>query len=273
MLVGCLQFAPEFGAPDRNLERIAELVRGTEADLLVLPELATTGYLFADRAEAAEYAETVPDGPSTRALADLARERDVLLCYGIAEKRGDRVFNSAVLVGPEGHLLTYRKVHPFADEKDIYDDGDAFPVVDLPGGAARVGMLVCFDWVFPEAFRSLALQGAELILHPSNLVLPHCQKAMVTRSIENGVFTVTANRIGREERAGKGPLVYTGKSQVISPRGETLDCLDDEEGVALAEIDPAESRDKRLTERNSLLTDRKPELYGLLTDTPDGGLA
>jgi predicted amidohydrolase len=268
MLAGVLQIRPEFGDPSGNVERAADAIRGSGADLVVLPELVTTGYVFEGREEALGLAEPVPDGPSTTAFLDLAREEGVHVCFGLPERDGDRLYNTAVLVGPEGLVLRYRKAHLFWDEFDVFDPGNlGFPVADLAGGAARVGIMICFDWVFPEAARNLALAGAEIVLHPSNLVLPFCQRAMVTRSLENGVFSITSNRTGTEERAGKDPLTFTGGSQILSPKGEVLATLDaEEETLALAEIDPAAARDKTLTPRNSLFADRRPELYRILTE-------
>jgi predicted amidohydrolase len=275
MLAGVLQIRPEFGDPAGNVERCLEALRGSGVELVVLPELVTTGYRFADRAEALGLAEPVPDGPSTRAFRAYAEAEQAYVCFGLPEREGNRLFNTAVLVGPEGVVLLYRKAHLFWDEFDVFEAGDrGFPVADLKlrgadsaGGAARVGILICFDWVFPEAARALALQGAEVILHPSNLVLPFCQRAMVTRSLENGVFSITSNRTGVEERAGKERLAFTGGSQILSVKGEVLASLDDtEESLALAEIDPAAARRKSLTPRNDLFGDRRPDLYGPLTD-------
>jgi len=121
--------------------------------------------------------------------------------------------------------------------------------------------MICFDWIFPEAARVLALKGAEVICHPANLVLPWCQRAMVTRSIENRVFIVTANRIGGEKREGR-ELKFTGGSQITSPVGELL-CQASEEGeeVGVVDIDPSIAKDKAITEENDLFSDRRPELY------------
>jgi predicted amidohydrolase len=116
---------------------------------------------------------------------------------GLAERRGDRLYNAAVYLGPEGVRAVYRKVYLFDREQESFDPGDEpFRVHRL--GQARLGILVCFDWMFPEAARSLALQGADILVHPANLVLPHGPSAMLTRALENGVFTATANRVGLE---------------------------------------------------------------------------
>ena len=127
---------------------------------------------------------------------------------------------------------------------------------------AKVGLMICFDWYYPESARTLALKGAEIICHPSNLVLPHCPDAMVTRCLENRVFAITANRIGTEARGGKPPLTFIGNSEVVAPRGKILQRAPrDREEVAVVEIDPAEAADKVLNPYNDLLRDRRIELY------------
>jgi predicted amidohydrolase len=186
----------------------------------------------------------------------------------MAEKDGKRVYNSAVVTGPEGLVGTYRKVHLFAEEKLHFDLGDnGFQVFDL--GPCRIGVMVCFDWLFPESARVLALLGADVICHPANLVLPLCQQAMTTRSLENGVFSATANRIGTEERGGKKPLTFTGRSQILDPMGQTLARLgENDTGVAVVSIDPAQARDKKITEQNDRIADRRPEHYSALARAP-----
>jgi predicted amidohydrolase len=156
----------------------------------------------------------------------------------------------------------YRKVHLYNRETLFFTPGNlGFPVFDLPFG--KVGMMICFDWIYPEGARSLALQGAQLIVHPSNLVLPHCPDAMVTRALENRVFTATADRVGRESRGGV-ELRYIGMSEIVSPRGAILARLGGEKaGTAVAEIDLALASDKQLNEFNNLATGRRPNQYHL----------
>ena len=122
--------------------------------------------------------------------------------------------------------------------------------------------MVCFDWYYPESARTLALKGADIICHPSNLVLPHCPDAMVTRCLENHVFSITANRIGSEERGGKKRLTFIGKSEVVGPRGKIAHrAPEDREDLAVVDIDPKEARDKSLNPYNDLLRDRRTALY------------
>jgi predicted amidohydrolase len=253
------QFAPAFGARDENLERIEAALRATPADLWVLPELATTGYDFVDRAEAARLAEPVP-GPSCDRLARLCADTGASLVVGLAERDGEALYNTAAYLGPGGLLGRYRKVHLFEREARVFAPGpDPFQV--FPCGEWKLGLMICFDWIFPEAARSLALLGADLIAHPSNLVLPYCHAAMVTRALENGVFVATANRVGTEARAGRS-LTFTGGSRVIDPRGRVLAAAGtDTEETIVVNLDPAAARDKMITEHNHRLADRRPGLY------------
>jgi predicted amidohydrolase len=262
MRIGFLQMQPKFGAVDANVATIETALQRTRDAVVVLPELCTTGYVFASRREAEELAEP-SDGPSLRRLAELARRNRLTLCLGFAESDGRRVYNSAALLHADGSIDVYRKAHLFDREKLVFDA--ARPRFAVTDGAARFGMLICFDWIFPEACRSLALAGAQIVLHPSNLVLPWCQDAMRTRCIENRIFAVTCNRTGTEARAGTR-LRFTGRSQVVDPRGQVLvRAGENDTGLQLVRIDPRVADDKRITSRNDLFEDRRPELYKALT--------
>jgi predicted amidohydrolase len=258
--VGFLQFSPRLGRKDDNLERTIGLLRGAKADLLVLPELFNTGYLFGNKEELKRSAEYIPDGPTFEKMKDLAARMKVYLIFGMAEAEGEDCFNSSVLVAPDGDFWVYRKLHLFDREKLWFTPGDKeLEVVDI--GQAKVGMMVCFDWIFPEVTRILALKGAEIICHPSNLVLPYCQQAMITRCIENGVFAITTNRTGTEEKDGV-KLTFTGNSRVIDPKGNVLMKADAaQEGIWTVDIDPGLARDKKFTPGNDLFKDRRIEFY------------
>jgi predicted amidohydrolase len=165
------------------------------------------------------------------------------------------------LVGPSGFIGCYRKTHLFFEETLFFLPGDTgFQVWDI--GQAKIGVLICFDWFYPESARTLALKGADILCHPSNLVLPHCPDAMVTRCLENRVFSITANRIGSEERGGKDRLTFIGSSEIVSPSGRILHRAPrDREEVTVLEVDPAEARNKSLNPYNDLLQGRRPQLY------------
>jgi len=233
----------------------------------VLPELCLTGYLFSSREELKRWAEPVPDGPSCRTLAGFCAEHGLNLVLGTAEAAGDRLYNSAVLITAGGTIHRYRKAHLFMDEKDLFDPGDTpFPVFSL--GPVRIGLLVCFDHFYPEATRSLALKGAQVVCHPANLVLEHARITTRSRAIENRLFWITANRTGVEADA-RHSLAFTGASRIIAPEGEILSQAGpDSEELVVVEIDPSPALDKHVTPRNDLLADRRPDLYskGMTSD-------
>ncbi len=266
MRVGFYQFNPEFGHVHQNVTRVINALQDVRADIIVLPELPFTGYLFRDRRELALLAEEIPRSETIGVLATLCRRRDFFIVTGFAEKAGDRLFNSAVLVGPGGVLHVYRKLHLFNTEKECFDPGDT-PLEAVTVRDARVGMMVCYDWRFPEVARVLTLKGAQLICQPANLVLPWCQQTMLTRSLENNVFSVTANRHGTERRP-HGKLTFTGQSQIADPRGNRL-CRapKDTDALCIEDIDIAQADEKKMTPQNDLLTDRRPEFYGELVKT------
>ncbi len=262
MRIGFLQFEPVFGDIIRNLDVAVTRLEKAHADVIVLPELFVSGYQFISDEEVHRLSETVPDGPTTRSLMDLAKARRMIIVAGLPERSGNRCYNSAVVVGPNGFIGCYRKTHLFFEETLFFDPGDTgFQVWDI--GPAKLGVMICFDWFYPEAARTLALKGAELIAHPSNLVLPHCPDSMVTRCLENRVFSVTANRTGSEARGGKERLKFIGNSEIVTPRGRILHRASrDQEELFVVDIDPAEARNKRLNSYNDLLQDRRPSFYG-----------
>ncbi len=261
MRAGFLQTRPRFGAVEDNVAAIEKALSRVRDALVVMPELCTTGYLFASREELESLAEPAK-GPTAARLAALAARNRLTLCYGFAERDGRRVYNTALTLGPNGERIRYRKAHLFDREKLYFDvPREEFATFSL---GARLGMLICFDWVVPEACRALALDGVRIVLHPSNLVLPYCQQAMTTRCIENRIFAITCNRVGVETRAGSS-LRFTGKSQVVDPHGRVLSRAGStSEELQLVNLDPGAAADKRMTPRNDLLADRRPELYRAL---------
>lgn len=263
MQVGFVQNDPPFGEVEKNLEHVVRVLSGQSADLFVLPELFTTGYQFTSREEALTLAETIPGGMTTQALIALAKKINSVIVAGIAEREKDAVYNSAVIVGPDGFTGRYRKAHLFDTEKQIFQPGNT-PLTVFDVGCARVGIMICFDWRFPETARTLALKGADIIAHPANLVLKHCPQAMITRYLENGLFIVTADRVGCEERLPGQPLKFMGQSQVVDPLGNVLyrASLDKEE-VQVVEIDVEMARDKCLNPNNDIFQDRRQDLYRL----------
>ena len=265
--VAFVQGRPRFGRVEENLERGLALAAGVTADLVVLPELWSSGYVFSSHAEVASLAEDPKTGPTARAVQAAARREKRHYVAGFPERHRGRFYNSAMLVSPSGVKAIYRKLHLFEREQEWFSPGD-LPLAVHRVGAARVGMLICFDWRFPETARALALLGADVIAHPSNLVYANAQEAMRVRALENRIATVTANRTGTETRPG-GSVPFTGRSQIVGPCGEVLVRARKTGDAALAaDIDLAECRDKALSPHTHLFRSRRPSFYRELTRPP-----
>ncbi len=260
MKAAFIQFNPVFGEVEDNIRKVVKLIKMTEADIIVLPELFNTGYLIVSKEEAFDLAEPLPGGKTTEALSVVAREKKAHIVAGLIERQDENLFNSAVVISPSGYLGKYRKIHLFNEEKLWFQPGDlGFNVFDI--GICKIGVMICFDWFFPESMRTLTLKGADLICHSANLVLPFCQDAMKTRCLENRVFAVTANRTGKENRNGKS-CHYTGRSQITGPDAKILYQVGAEtEEIGVAEIDLNLSRNKNLNPYNHIIMDRREDFY------------
>jgi len=259
MKIGYVQIHPLFSEKDANFEQVNGLLQGVKADLLVLPELFATGYAFISKREVQSLAEAL-DGPTFQFLKEQSQKTGAVLIGGFAEKNGNKIYNSALCVYKNKIIGVYRKIHLYYREKKWFLPGDNAPRV-LKVKGVNIGMMICFDWFFPETIRTLALQGAEIIAHPSNLVLPYCQKAMQTHCLVNRVYAITSNRIGREKR-GDDDFTFTGRSQITSCNGEILSSSQDNKtDIAVVEIDNEKARDKQLNLFNNIFEDRRPEFY------------
>lgn len=266
MNVGFVQTSPTFGEKERNFEEVRTLMAsradGANVDLLVLPELFATGYTFASREEAASLAEPA-DGPTADFLRALAATTGGIVVAGFAESDGGKLYNSSLVVRADAIVGTYRKMHLFNREKLWFDPGDRAPRVYEAAGVA-FAVMICFDWLFPEVMRMLMLLGARVVAHPSNLVLPYCQEAMKTRCLENRMFAVTANRIGREKH-GADEFYFTGASQITAPDGRVLSSAPAKERyVDVVTIDETAAASKKINPYNDLTEDRRVELYETL---------
>lgn len=261
--VSVLQFKPLFLQPQKNYDKIKSMLSGISSDLIVLPELALSGYVFAQQEEIAQIAESIPTGQFFQAFQGLSQNLNLSIVYGFAERDGELFYNSSALVNPDGSYHIYRKIHLFYREKLFFEPGDKpFFVAEAKAGV-RIGMMICFDWQFPESARSLALKRAQIICHPANLVLPWCQEAMKIRSLENRVYSITANRTGTEIN-GEMSEYFTGQSQILNQKGELLIRMNDqEEGIYSVEIDPDLANNKQVTEYNNAFADRRPSMYYL----------
>lgn len=258
---GYIQYHPELGNIDKNIKRLDSLMdEAKAADLIVLPELVSTGYNFSNRDEAMACAEDLKSSRFLEFLNAKAKQHNSFIVAGINEKIGYKLFNTTVLLGPNGYVGKYQKIHLFMNEKDIFETGAAgLPVFDL--GFANVAMLICFDYYFPEIWRILGMKGADIVCHPSNLLTQNAHKTVPAQAFMNKYFIITSNRIGTERE-----LTFNGTSFISDPKGDVLiKASEDREEVTIIEFDPLESRDKFVTPRNHAFNDRHPSLYkGLL---------
>jgi predicted amidohydrolase len=273
MRVGVAQVEPRLGETERNLEAcVARIEEAAAAGcrLVVFPECAISGYMFDSPAEAAAFAQEVP-GPATEVLSGVCGRLGMHAVCGMLERAGDALFNTAVLVGPDGPAGRYRKTHlPFLGVDRFTTPGDELCVVDTSIG--RVGVEICYDLRFPELTRSLALAGAEIVAHPTNWPVQVRSLAdFVTRAraAENRVFLLTANRVGRERGAE-----FFGWSQIVDPLGVRLaEAGATEEGLVVSDVELAEARVKDIQPvpgeyEMHLFDDRRPELYRALVEEP-----
>lgn len=265
--IGFVQGRPVFGRTAENLERGLALAARIDAHLVVLPELWSSGYVFSSHDEVRALAEVARTGATARALTAAARRERRYFVAGFPEAHRGRFYNSALLVGPSGVIEVYRKLHLFEKEQLWFEPGN-LPLAVHRAGPARVGLLICFDWRFPETARTLALMGADVIAHPSNLVFPNAQEAMRVRALENRLWTVTANRTGIETRPG-GRVPFTGRSQIVDPDGIVVARATRTGETAMA-VDASleRARDKSLTAVTHLFASRRPRFYRELLREP-----
>lgn len=252
--VAVVQFDPQVGTQNRaaNLSTSLELALeavNNGANLIVLPELTNTGYFFQNRQDAFDHAEAVPEGPSVGSWEDFARHHQVYLVAGLTEREGSKLYNTGVLVGPDGFIGKYRKAHLWNLEKLWFTAGDSgFPVFDTPIG--RIGLLICWDIWFPEVPRILSQQGADIICSLNNWVWTppplfddagKCMASYLTMTAAhvNNVFIAAASRIG-EERGAR----YLGCSLIAGTNGWPIGRVAsaDQQEILYADIDLTSAR-------------------------------
>lgn len=259
MKIGYIQSSPIFGKKAQNFEQIEKLVGKSKADLIVLPELFATGYTFISKKEAESLAENTK-GETAEFLMRIAEITGAVIVGGFVEEDSNQIYNSSLIVSSSEVLGTYRKLHLYYKENLWFSPGNK-PLKIYEVKNIKLGIMICFDWFFPETVRSLALLGAEIIAHPANLVLPYCQRAMITRCLVNRVFAITSNRIGSENR-GDDHFKFTGGSQITSYNGEVLSSAPyDDTYIDVIEINVEKAKDKKLNLYNDVIKDRRPEFY------------
>ncbi len=273
--VAAVQMDPQLGAVAANLATIRTQTRTAAeqgARLVVFPECALTGYGFGSRAEALPFAETIP-GPSTEALLDLCQELNLFLVVGLLEQASNRLFNVATLLGPDGVVGTYRKIHlPFLGVDRFTDPGDR-PLEIFEAGGVRLGLHICYDGSFPETGRVLTLLGADVLVLATNWPVQSTATALhlpACRAIENVVYVMAVDRIGTESGC-----LFAGHSSIVDPDGNILaQAGPSEPAILYAEVDPAIARRKRLIRVPGVyeldrIGDRRPAFYAPIV-APNG---
>lgn len=269
--IAAVQMDPKIMANRENLDKVlleTKSAASNGVDLIVFPECALTGYVFASREEAMPFMETIP-GPSTDKLAAYCQELGVHVIVGLLEIDADRCFNAAVLMGPQGLVGKYRKNHlPFLGIDRFIDPGDKpFQVYNTPIG--NIGVHICYDCNFPESARIMTLLGADILALPTNW--PEGRGKVVnyvvnTRAYENKVHLVAVDRVGRERGTR-----FIGNSKIVNAWGDTLvQANSDDEQIIYAEVSLAEARQKHIVFKAGefeldFIRDRRPELYSEIT--------
>jgi 5-aminopentanamidase len=273
--IACVQMDVEIGDVESNRRKITRRIRESAergAQLVIFPECALTGYCFESLEEAAPFAEAI-DGPSADTVAEACRETGAHAVVGFIERAAARFYNAAMIIGPNGLVGGYRKVHmPYIGIDRFLSPGDRpFAVFELPFG--RIGVNICYDASFPEAARTLKLLGAELMILPTNWpggAWRTAQFVVNTRAHENHFNLAAANRVGTE-RGWK----FIGKSKVIDFNGDTVgEAGPEDEEILFCELDLQQANDNRIINvagayEIDRLADRRPEFYDGITRTSE----
>jgi predicted amidohydrolase len=267
--IATVQFSPKLGEPEENLVKMSEFVSKIasqqKVDLIVFPELATSGNELG--VKFTEVAQRIP-GPTVNLMAQRAAEFGVYIAFGMVskEKVESILFNSAVLVGPDGELVgSYNKVHLRGEERMAFRDGFRLPVFETES-IGQIGLMLGYDMAFPEVARSLALEGADMICCMSNWETAHIEEYrsyVKARAFENSIFIASSNRVGEDVT-----LNFGGESMIVGPRGKVHATLAEEknpetqkpsEGFCVARIDLDEVR--KFREEFQFLQSRQPAVY------------
>ena len=270
--IAAVQLHVDFADRGSNLRRMLFFLEQSASEgarLTVFPECALTGYCFDSLDEARPHAEPIP-GPSTEKMAEACHRLGCHVVYGLLESDGQRLFNACVLVGPQGVVGSYRKVHlPFLGVDRFTTPGDR-PFAVHEAGGIRTGMNICYDGSFPEAARVMTLEGADLIVLPTNW--PPGSECMAsctvnTRAMENHIYYLAVNRVGTERG-----FRFIGMSKICAPGGSVLaEAMHENEALLYAQVDVDKARNKHLVRVPKLheidrIKDRRPEMYGRLLE-------
>jgi predicted amidohydrolase len=257
-----VQFCPKYADLDYNIEFLIDKIKDDDSDIIVFPELALSGYFFTKKSDLSDLAIRA-DGEIISQFQKLSQKLDKVIVFGFVEKDKSSFYNSAAILLPDiNESSIYRKSHLFYKERLVFEQGNTgFFNVYWSEKDVNIGTMICYDWRFPEAARTLALKGADLILCPANLVTGVWEEPMRTRALENKVYVAVINRTGYES-INEETLEFNGKSTIISYNGKSLiSAGEDNEIILTSELSPEKTRDKSFNDINNIFLDRRPELY------------
>lgn len=257
MKVGFCQFDVVYKNVEANLNKVKELLSSVEADLIVLPELCFSGYYFQTKEELNKYSDDTVQSKIINGLHKIAKSKNMFIVTGLAESDDDKLYNSAFLIGPNGFIGKHRKMNITQNEK-VFDRGNNFEIFEIEivnTGKVKIGILICFESWFPESYRILKKKGAQIICCPSNFGGYWTLDVMKVRSLENKVYTVMANRTGKEMIENE-EAEFRGESQIIDYGGNVLIQAKDNECIMTFDIEP----DKVILKDNIICDDMNYEM-------------
>lgn len=233
MKIGFCQFDVAYKAIEKNMKTIESMLEATNADLVVLPELALTGYYFKDKRTLAQLSEERHMAPMIERLRLIASKKDMAIVIGLGEVEGEALYNTAYLIDHTGVVGKHRKIH-LTDIESIFTPGDSIEVFEAKG--IKIGLSICFDTWFPEMFRSLATKGADLVCVPANFGGPWTLDVLKVRALENSMPVILSNRIG-SEMIENSEEAFRGESMVVDGFGNPLLRAFDQPQTGIVEMD------------------------------------
>lgn len=250
MIIGALQIDIVKNNKKENLSKIYKYVKNNNIDLVVLPELFSTGYFYETKEEIEALAEEIPRGYTTKKLVELSKELNTHLIGTIIEKEKDALFITAIIVGPEGYIGKHRKRHLTKGEIEIYSSGTASKIYTING--VKVGVIICFEGWFPESARELMTKGAQILCHSALITSEKTFDIMRIRAIENKAYLIMSNAISTE-KFKDSYITFRGNSRVIDFNGNILVDGGKEERLVLTEVNPSETINKDLEDCDDII--------------------
>jgi predicted amidohydrolase len=254
MRVASLQMRIIKGDKDKNISNVDSLIGNNKLDLVVLPELFSTGYFFEEKSQIELISEEIPNGDTTKKLLEIAARKECHIVGTLIEREDNKNYITSILAGPKGYIGKHRKRHLTTDELEFYTPGSESEVYEING--CKIGIVVCFEGWFPERIRELLLKGAQIICHSALIMSDKTMNIMKVRAIENNMFIVIANSISSEYFKGNN-ITFRGESRIYDTSGNIIIDAGKEEKIIIAEIDEKESLKRELPDCRNIIEEIK----------------